>query len=100
MATELDLDDVAAQSDKAKRELKELRDTLTAVSDALDYLHGMTPKQAADVRKDAERYRWLASQGVCIPAWEEDGAALWRTGKNLDRKTDEAMQANVNSASA
>lgn len=40
-------------------ECKELRDTLTTVSDALDYLHGMTPQQAADVRKDAMLYRWL-----------------------------------------
>jgi hypothetical protein len=37
----------------------ELRETLTTVSDALDYLHGMTPQQAADVRKDAMLYRWL-----------------------------------------
>ena len=62
MATELDLDDVAAQSDKAKRELKDLRDTLNAVSDALDYLHGMTPQQAADMRKDA------SNEGLC--AWQ------------------------------
>ena len=40
-------------------ECKDLRETLTAVSDALDYLHGMTPQQAADVRKAAERYRWM-----------------------------------------
>ena len=73
MATDLDLDDVAAQSTKAQRQLKELRDTLNAVSDALDYLHGMTPQQAADTRKDAERWRWMtrhASLGF-------DGAPSW-----------------------
>lgn len=47
MSAELNLDDVAAQCPQAQRELKELRDTLTAVSDALDYLRGMTPQQAA-----------------------------------------------------
>ena len=40
-------------------ERDELRATLTAVSDSLDYLHGMTPQQATEVRKDAARMRWL-----------------------------------------
>ena len=39
-----------------------LREQLAAVSDALDYLHGMTPQQASALRKDAERYRWLRAQ--------------------------------------
>lgn len=43
-------------------ECKELRETLTTISDALDYLHGMTPQQAAEVRKDAGHYRWLREQ--------------------------------------
>ena len=38
-------------------ELKDLRDQLDAVQDALDYLHGLTPEQANSLRKDAERYR-------------------------------------------
>lgn len=50
-------------------ECKELRETLTAVSDALDYLHGMTPQQAADVRKDAARWRY----------WRNYWSALCRT---------------------
>lgn len=62
MAAELDLDDVAAQSRKARRELDHLRDMLTAASDALDYLEGLTPQQAAALRKDAERYRWMAKE--------------------------------------
>lgn len=59
MAAELDLEDVAAQSAKAQRELEELRDLLSATADALDYLTGMTQQQAAALRKDAERYRYL-----------------------------------------
>ena len=96
MATELDLDDVAAQSDKAKRELKELRDTLDAVSDALDYLHGMTPQQAADTRKDAERYRhakahgWPMSGPQCV-AWAHDGKMV--CGDTPEAALDAAMQA-------
>jgi hypothetical protein len=73
MATELDLDDVAAQSEKAKRELEHLRDMLTATTDALDYLQGMTPQQAASLRADADRWRWLvrhASLGFdAAPSW-------------------------------
>lgn len=59
MTTNLDLDDVAAQSPKAQQELKELRDLLDATADALDYLTGLTPQQAAALREDAELYRWL-----------------------------------------
>ena len=73
MTTELDLDDVAAQSVKAMRELAHLRDMLTAVSDALDYLHGMTLQQAADARKDADRWRWLVRHASLVfdaaPSW-------------------------------
>ena len=105
MATELDLDDVAAQSDKAKRELKELRDTLNAVSDALDYLHGMTPQQAADTRKDALRYRWLRVNWFSISAMTSHGGHAMNldvTGgwpgdpsdnERLDTAIDDAMAA-------
>lgn len=99
MAAELDLDDVAGTSLKAQRELKELRDTLNAVSDALDYLHGMTPQQAADVRKDAERYRWLrANTGeIVTSAWDcmmfHGGVGNDEDGAALDSAVDAAMAA-------
>ena len=84
-------------------ERDELRATLTAVSEALDYLHGMTPQQAADVRKYAERYRWLrdAENGgefsvgqqcsVCdeYPKYEE---VAWYYDIELDGLIDAAMQ--------
>jgi len=47
-------------------ERDELRSTLMVVSDSLDYLHGMTPEQAAAVRKDAERYRKLRDKGAAL----------------------------------
>ena len=95
MATELDLDGVAAQSIKAMRDLKELRATLTAVSDALDFLHGMTPQQAIDTRKDAERYRharthgWPMSGPQCI-AWTHDGKMVF--GDTQEAALDAAMR--------
>jgi hypothetical protein len=46
-------------------ERDELRATLTAVSDSLDYLHGMTPQQAVDTRKAADNYRWLLTRAEC-----------------------------------
>jgi hypothetical protein len=80
-------------------ERDELRATLTAVSDALDYLHGMTPQQAAALRKDAERYRWLRAQHwntgqLCVVAEPKDAVKLGHccpSGEHLDIAVDDAM---------
>lgn len=85
MSCELDIDDVAAQSPKAKRELKELRDLLTATADALDYLTGMTQQQAAALRKDAKRYRWLRE----LP--NSDSLNIRFMGSDLDTVIDSAL---------
>ena len=42
-----------------KAEMEKLREQNTALSDALDYLRGLTPQQYEALHKDAARYRWL-----------------------------------------
>lgn len=63
-STELDLDALTANSSRAKREVDHLRDMLAAASDALDYLQGLTPRQAAALREDAARYRKLRNASM------------------------------------
>ena len=68
MTTDLDLDDVAAQSPKAQRELEELR-------------------------KDAERYRWHLAQNptsLLLNAWSSSKTAC-NIGADCDAATDAAM---------
>ena len=82
------------------KECRELRESLAAVSDALDYLHGMTPKQAADVRKDAGRYRWLRhgdNDERCIRLTSEGQPYMLRA-ELLDRCIDEAMADDADKA--
>lgn len=42
-----------------ERDLAAANARVDAVSDALDYLKGLTPQQYADLRKDAERLAWI-----------------------------------------
>ncbi len=50
---------VAELLHKAEAESAALREQIAALSDALDYLRGLTPSQYAALTADAERYRCL-----------------------------------------
>lgn len=78
-------------------ERDELRNALAAVSDALDYLHGLTPEQAGKLCKDAERYRFLRNDFSVMGA-NIDGQHSWAYRRNfslrgptLDAAIDTAM---------
>lgn len=72
-------------------ERDELRAALTAVSDSLDYLHGMTPQQAAELRKNAERYRKICEVPGALDAFT---AAYYNT------QTQEQLNAAVDAVPA
>lgn len=63
---------------KRDAERDELRATLTAVSDALDYLHGMTPEKSVEVQKYAERYRWLRDKSPSTWTMSVKGLPLFK----------------------
>ncbi len=99
MASELDLDDVAAQSQLAMRELEALRMELKSERDEVFRLQGSHSALYAEVdalRKDAERWRWLtrhASLGF-------DGAPSWNAVVRLPvfDADDQTIDALVDSA--
>lgn len=68
-------------------ERDELREALTAVADALDYLHGMTPQQTSALRKDAELLAWVLEHPETAAEELADAAAGDGTARgNLERR--------------
>lgn len=49
---------------------------LDAVQDALDYLHGLTPEQAAELRRDRERLDYLEKYEVIAKPGQPTRAAI------------------------
>lgn len=58
------VEQLSAQLKEKEAECAGLKEKVTALSDALDYLRGLTPEAYAALLKDAERYRWLREQQI------------------------------------
>ena len=74
-------------------ELKALREQLDVVHDSLDYFMGLTAAKARDLRRDAERYRWLRDMEVL--AWKRDGDRRANFASCHGKRLDECIDAEL-----
>ena len=104
--SELDLDDVAAQSPLAMRELTDLRDEAARLRSGYESVCALVTRMhcaatgsndgpslgvvedVAEVRKDAERWRWIRAHGSWpeTESWASDAAP-----GDFDKLADEGM---------